>query len=203
MSSAPIGPPASSVRPVNALFPLRLPMAVLAATVLFAALLLYLSGRFAGSMEDTHSEIERGVNDVRIRLLRMHNREANMRADSEAYQELAQHGLLGPERRLEWVRVMSALPQASGLTRSDYQISPQRPFARFASDEGHELKLSARRISLQISAVHEGRLLSFLNRLEASTPGLLLLRSCDFDSNAGTTDDVHAHCKLDWITLDP
>jgi len=183
-----------------ALRPLQLPALVLAGVLAAAAMLLYASGRFAGAMEDAHSTLERQLTDANIHLQRLRTQEASFRSDAEAYGHLAVQGLQGPEQRLAWVHLLQTLPAELGIARADYQLAAQRPFARLPTDGGGPLRLSSTAITLQVEAVHEGRLLNFLQQLQARTPGLLVMRSCQLEPQLGT---VHASCALDWITLDP
>lgn len=188
------------IRRIEALSPLQLPVLVLIAVIAVATLLLYASGRFAGAMEDRHSELSHQLTDANVRLQRMRTHEASYRSDAEAYGSLAAHGLQGPEQRLAWVHLLQTLPAASGVQRADYQLSAQRPFARLPTDGGRPLQLSATTVNLQFEAVHEGRLLAFLQQLKERTPGMLVLRTCQLESQLGP---VHGSCSADWITLDP
>lgn len=187
-------------RRTDALLPLQLPAMVLAGVLAAAAMLLYASGRFAGAMEDAHSTLSHQLTDANIRMQRLRVQEASFRSDAEAFERLAAQGLQGPEQRLRWVHLLQTLPSEAGVSRADYQLSAQRPFARLPTDGGRPLGLSSTGIALQIEAVHEGRLLQFLQQLQARTPGLLVTRSCQLESRAGP---VRASCQLDWITLDP
>ena len=183
--------------------PLQLPVLVVAATLTAALLLLFATGRYEGAMEEAHSALERESNDAGIRLIRARNRDASFRTDGEVYRRLERQGLKGPEQRLRWVTLMETLPGEARLGRSSYQLDAQRPYARIAGDEGGQLRFSATRVTLDLEAAHEGRLLDFLARLETRVPGLLVTRSCAFDANAPPLDQVRGHCVLDWITLDP
>ena len=180
--------------------PLRLPAAVLASALLLAGALVYGSGRFAGAMEDAHSALEHDLTEANIRLQRMRNQETNFRYDAAAYQQLEAQGLRGPEQRLAWVGLVATLEQQIGLTRVDYQLAMQRPYAVLPVESGPSLQLSATAITLHAEGVHEGRLLDFLEGLRKRTPGLLVLRSCRMEGQLGP---VRADCSLDWITLQP
>ena len=113
---------------------------------------------------------------------------------------LEAHGIRGPEQRLRWVDLMRQLPGETGVDHVSFQLAPQRPFARLPTDSGGPLQLSASAVTLQAEGIHEGRLLRFLEALQARTPGLLVIRACELERTAGP---VHANCSLDWITLDP
>jgi hypothetical protein len=184
----------------SSLQPLKFPAAVLTVTLALAAILLYGSGRFASAMEDAHSALEHQLTDANIRLQQLRNQEKSFRSDAEAFHKLELAGLKGPEQRLAWVDLLRSLPAETGVSRADYQLLPQRPFARLPTDSGGPLRLSATQINLQVEAAHEGRLLAFLDRLQSRTPGLLVTRSCQLE---GTQGPVRTSCTLDWITLDP
>ena len=182
------------------LVPLKLPALVLAGVIGLAILLLYASNRYEGAMEDAHSEVAGQLTDANIRLQRLHTQEASFRSDAEAFRRLEAQGVRGPEQRLRWVSLMQHLPDETGVAQLSFQLAAQRPFARLPTDSGGPLRLSATAVSLQLEAVHEGRLLRFLEMLQARTPGLLVVRACQLESSTGP---VRANCSLDWITLDP
>ena len=182
------------------LIPLKLPALVLAGVIALAVLLLYASSRFSGSMQDAHSEVAGRLTDANIRLQRLHSQEASFRSDAEAFRRLEAQGVRGPEQRLRWVDLMQHLPEETGVGQASFQLAAQRPFARLPTDSGGPLQLSATAVSLQLEAAHEGRLLRFLEALQARTPGLLVVRACQLESGSGP---VRASCNLDWITLDP
>ena len=186
----------------KSLAPLHLPLLVLLVTLAGAALLVFGASHFAGSMEDSQSRLEHDLNEARIRKMQARNREAGFRTDADTYHQLMLRGLRGPEQRLTWVDETGALARQFGLSRSDYQLAPQRPFAQVASDEGKVVRIHATRVTLSLDAPHEGRLLGFLQALDARIPGLLLARQCQFDSSGGDVPLVHASCSLDWLTLD-
>ena len=184
----------------DALRPLQLPALVLAGVLAGAAMLLYASGRFASAMEDAHSALDHQLTDANIHLQRLRSQEASFRSDAEAFSRLAAQGLQGPEQRLRWVKLLQTLPAELDVTRADYQLAAQRPFALLPTDGGAPLRLSSTGVTLQIEAAHEGRLIRLLQQLQTRTPGLLVLRSCQIDAQQGP---VRASCTLDWITLDP
>ncbi len=183
--------------------PLRLPLLVLAVTLGMSALLDYASGQFAGNMEAVQSRLQQDLHDVRLRQMQARNREASFRVDAETYGQLERRGLVGPEQRLAWVALVRRLSAAQGLSRSDFQLAAQRPYARLASDEGGSLRLSASRSSLTLEAAHEERILAFLDDLMAAAPGLLLLQGCQMEAARAASVLVTARCNLDWITLEP
>jgi hypothetical protein len=182
------------------LVPLKLPALVLASVIGLAILLLYASGRYSGAMEDAHSEVAGRLTDANIRLQRLHSQEASFRSDAEAFGRLEAQGVRGPEQRLRWIDLMRQLPAEAGVARASFQLAAQRPYARLPTDSGGPLRLSATAVSLQLEAVHEGRLLRFLDALQTRTPGLLVVRACQLEGGSGP---VRASCNLDWITLDP
>ncbi len=189
-------------RPKPSIAPLHVPLLVLLVTLACAALLDYATSRFLTDMEDSQSRLEHDVSETRIRKLQIRNREASFRADADAFRQLELRGIRGPEQRLAWVAITEALAREFRLSRSDYQLAAQRPFAQIATDEGKVVRLNASRVAVSLDAAHEGRLLGFLQGLDARVPGLLLARQCQFDSSGGDTPLVHANCSLDWVTMD-
>lgn len=185
-------PPRHSLRP---------PLLALGIALGLAGLLVLAAGHFSGQIEDNQSVLVRTLADARIHLQHLRTREASFRADAEAYAQLVQRGVEGPEQRVAWATLAGTQARRHGLTRADWQLGVQHPFGRYAAEDGRPITFSATRVQLQLEAPHEGRLLDFLDGLQVATPGWLVLRECQFDG--ATAGHVAARCTLDWMTLDP
>lgn len=140
------------------------------------------------------------------RLAQARQEEQEIRAKIARFAALEEQGLLGEERRLDWVEGIRRIQQARRLYELQYEIAPQTPLEgpRGAS-ERYEFMQSTMRLQLQL--LHEGDLLGFLDELRQSVPAYVRVRSCTVErlpaaaASATLGPQLRADCQLDWITL--
>lgn len=133
--------------------------------------------------------------------------EQDIRAKIAAYQALDARGIIGPERRLDWVELMRKIQRERRLLGLEYEIQPRQPWLGNTST-GTGYRFMSSTVRVQIPLLHEGDLLHFLNDIEAQAAALVRLRSCKLQRNAAAapgsgslTPNLTAECQMEWITL--
>ena len=118
------------------------------------------------------------------------------------YEDLLRRGILGPERRLDWVEEIRRLAGKERLLDLRYELAPQQ-LLHGGAGSGYEFMSS--NMMLQIQLLHEGQLLDFLAELRARVPAYVRINSCKLerlpDIGSGQGPRLSAECSLDWITL--
>ena len=151
------------------------------------------------------------TNAVRLESLRMQtdarrlaSEEQEMRAKINDYQAIADRGIIGPERRLDWVELVRSTQRDRQLLGLDYEIQPQTSLSK--SNGSHTFMRSIMRVQLPL--LHEEDLLRFVGDLQAHAPAFVRVRSCRIGRGGGQPTDMdslpaqlQADCQLDWITL--
>lgn len=124
------------------------------------------------------------------------------------YSELAAHGVIGEERRTEWIEFMTRLKSARRIHHVKYAIEPQRVLPPTSGDPGMaDVELRASRAELDLKVAHEGDLLEFLSGLHRVPGAWLLPRACTLRRASGAAEDIgpasglHALCSMDFVTL--
>ena len=118
------------------------------------------------------------------------------------YEDLRRRGILGPERRLDWVEEIRRLTRKERLLDLRYELAPQQ-LLHDGAGSGYAFMSS--NMMLQIQLLHEEQLLDFLAELRARVPAYVRVNSCklerlpDIGSEQGPL--LSAECSLDWITL--
>lgn len=186
-------------------------------SVAFAATLLLASAGIVfatrGRLEDARQENRQAVaqrGDIQARLAHARDEEREIRARIFRYQELAERGILGRERRLDWVEDIAHIQAARRLIDVQYELSPQRPVGDDILPGGgsagsHEFMASTMRLRMQL--LHEGDLIGFLDDLKEGAQPLLIVRDCAMERLQGDVPGhapqarIAADCTLDWITL--
>jgi hypothetical protein len=139
------------------------------------------------------------------RLARTRQEEREARDHVELYQRLKDLGILGDERRLEWVETLARIRTTRGLAELRYQVERQKVLKTLPGNPMLELRSSTLRVELAL--LHEGDLLGFLADLRDSGNAYYSVRQCsvtrtaDAVPAASVAPRLRATCQVDLITL--
>jgi len=124
-----------------------------------------------------------------------------------AFKRLEREGIVGPERRLDWIESLRDDAARLKLPSLRYQISAQAPYKPVLDLPLGALRLYRSNMRLSIGLLHEDDLLRLLSAVDRDAPGLFQLSKCDI-SRVGTelsldpdTANLRAECDLRWLTL--
>lgn len=134
--------------------------------------------------------------------LHAHEEAETIRANIATFQNLQARGVLGQERRLDWVERLNAIRDARHLPSLRYELAPQ---IHGASDvTASTIMVSPMKATLGV--LHEQDLIGFLDDLQTTVPAHVRTRHCHIAR--GSTSDTStngalliAECDLDWMTL--
>ena len=124
-----------------------------------------------------------------------------------AYRSLESVGVIGEERRLEWIETLRAAAAQVGLPSLRYRIEPRVAYeAEPDLDTGDHGAFSTV-VRIEAGLVHEGDLERMLRELAAADAGLFHIERCgvrrsgpEFLMRPGAIN-LSAECDLRWITL--
>lgn len=114
------------------------------------------------------------------------------------YQDIAAHGFIGNERRLDWVEQIRKIRTQRKLLDVQYELAPQQSIGGKAG-----IEIFASNMKLQMQLLHEEDLLNFIGDLRGAVPAYLRIRSCNIERlepAANTVAQLKAECSIDWIT---
>jgi hypothetical protein len=162
------------------------------------------------SGEKIYKESIAARNDVRAKLARARDEQAELRDKIGRFQALLDRGLIGPEQRLDWVETLARIKVARRIHRLEYDFAPQRPVDATilpggAGAGGFDIMASQMRMNAQF--LHEGELLGLIDEIRASVRALIQIRSCTLEripvnpADRGNPAQLKAECTLEWITL--
>ena len=188
----------------------RLQYSVLAALLMViigaGAVYFALNASSAAARQLLSAQTERDDADRKLRRARLE--EDDIRDKSLTFNQLKARGIIGDERRLEWVELVRAIRQKRQLLELQYEIAPQRPLDALPG-AGYAFFASA--MKLQLKLLHEEDLTRLLADLREQASALVRVRSCDVSrlpvglseptSASGVQAKLQADCLLDWITL--
>lgn len=130
---------------------------------------------------------------------------AQVEAGNAYYRDLMARGVVGTERRLDWVQQISRIKETRRLPDMEYELAPQQavvePDAMPMKVGRYEFRTSTMR--LHIGLLHEGDLLDFFDELGKSVPAIPRVRACRVErlAEASPAARLNADCSIDWITL--
>lgn len=144
------------------------------------------------------------VREANARLDTVRRERDNLAESAEVFRDLAERGILGGERRLDMIEMVSGLRKRYQLSALDYEIAPQRPLpnASFGA-----VDVLSSRVKLRMRALHEGDILGLLESLAQAPRGLYPIERCmmrrldEGAVNQPLHARVEAECTLHWITL--
>ena len=147
--------------------------------------------------------------EVQTKLASATEEEREIKANLQQYQALAARGIVGEEKRLDWIDTITAIKNERQLFNIGYSIEPQKPldYPGFAAGGGVNFLVS--RVKIEIQLLHEEDLLNFIADLAKRGRSYLAVRSCDVQridrssSGGGTTlaPRLKAACVFDLITI--
>lgn len=138
---------------------------------------------------------------------RVRSEENEIRQKSATFAALQQRGIVGEEKRLEWVELLKDIRDKRRLIDLQYEIAPQRALDPLPSGaaKGFAFYSSSMRVNLKL--LHEEDLVRLLGDLRRQATALIQVKSCKVarlphgPGESGTHGQLQAECEIDWTTL--
>lgn len=168
----------------------------------------------AGGALRFHAEASRGyereksrLESVRSRFRTIDEQKRQIETWLPAYRSLEASGVIGEERRLEWIETLRAAAARVGLPSLRYRIEPRAEFAAEPGlDTGGHGAFSTV-VRIEAALVHEGDLERLFGELAGADAGLLRIERCGIRRSGPEllmrpgAVNLSAQCDLRWITL--
>jgi hypothetical protein len=138
------------------------------------------------------------------RYAQVDNEKRDIRNFQRRFVELRQRGLVGDERRLEWLDAIRQTQDQLKLPPLSYEIEPQQVVQLEAPLDLGEFQLRGSRMRLHMELLHEVDLFNFFQNLREHS--YFAVQDCSIKRLgvvAGTpgASTLGADCTLNWITL--
>lgn len=157
-------------------------------------------------LEEAAALLERDA--ARLRLAHAETEKEEIRQYQPQFIELRRRGLVGPERRLDWVEAIRQIQEQRRLLPLTYEIDVQQPYRLETSLPTGDYALLGSRMVLHMDLLHELDLLNFLSDLRLN--GTFAVQECVIRRTAGAAaapgvlaPALDADCTLNWLTLTP
>lgn len=181
---------------------------------LFVFLLVLMTGAGALWSADHHLKqlereqqlAERRLNEVVTKLTQVTTERENITQFSPRYQDLLARGIVGEERRLDWVEGIERIREQQQIFSMRYTISPQKNFSAAPNLTAQNFELKASDMELELNLLHEDKLFGFLDDLRREAVGFYLVDHCKVSRIAPAMEmryapQLKAECRLNWLTL--
>jgi hypothetical protein len=187
---------------------LQTPLVVLVAVLLAAAAAVYYTDSL---LREADRRLERQQAQLREAISRLQKsgeeRQIIVR-HLEDYRRLERAGLIGEEKRINWLDGLRLANQQTELFGVDYQIAAQRPYPHAADLNPGKLALYQSVMRLRFRLLHEEDLMRFFHALRGAGAGAFTVDECALTRlDTGTTvryqPNLTADCELSWITMRP
>lgn len=155
---------------------------------------------------------QRQRNAAASRYAHLDNEKRDIRDFQQRYSELRERGLIGEERRLEWVDAIRQVQESRQLPPLSYEIDPQQPVRLESALDLGEYTLYGSRMRLHMELVQDMDLFDFFADLHER--GFFALQDCSIKRLASAAQaqatpgrtgapTLGADCTLNWITMAP
>jgi hypothetical protein len=183
------------------------PAVVAAFLVAVGAVAIVLSQQMLqkGRAEQTKATADREA--AQNRLARTTDEEREIREKLVDYQKLRSRGLIGEERRADWVERIAEIKSARKLFDVKYTIEPQRPADYPGLAAAGDVEFLASQMKVVLALLHEEDLFRFIEDLRGALSSHVLVRSCTVSRLEGTAADrgvgprLRADCTIDLVTI--
>ena len=124
------------------------------------------------------------------------------------YYQLEQLGMVGKERRLNWVDTLRASVKSLEVPHMHFQFAPQRVLQKNIISAGSNLVVNTSRMKLDAGLLHEVDLLRLFSELEHQVTGMFHIDSCAIELIgkeiifSADHSNLNVSCDLQWFTID-
>ena len=186
---------------------LRLPLAACAALTLAGVACYLAADDYLRETKKLGAAMSAQRAEVQTRLASTNEEEREIRANLQQYQALAARGIVGEEKRLDWIDTITAIKNERRLFGIGYSIEPQKELDYPGFAPGGGVKFVVSRVKIEIQLLHEEDLLNFIDDLAKRGRSYLSVRACDVQradrGGGGTTlaPRLRASCGFDLIPI--
>jgi hypothetical protein len=186
---------------------LRLPAAALAISAVVAVAMVNISSNNLSRVDSELRGYETALQEARSRYQRWGEEREIIVRYLPLYQRLEQQGLVGAERRINWLEGLRLANAQAGLFGVDYQLGVRESFPLADKSSPIASRIHHSPMRLTFGLVHEGDLLRFFRALGAQQAGFFSLTGCTLDRGGRTSApeprqvNINAQCQLSWVTI--
>lgn len=168
---------------------------------------VYVSNGMLHEAQQSKITADQEWSDAVRKLERTKNEQEDLQGYYHQYQHLVKQNIIGKEKRLDWIESIEKIRTRLKIFSVKYRLDPQKKLDIKGNDlSGSSFDLYRSTMTLDLSLLHEGQLLNFIDILSEEVKGMYMLDSCiltrnDLVRRLKFTPNIEAECTLGWITL--
>jgi hypothetical protein len=143
------------------------------------------------------------------RVAKATSEEREIRENLAQFQRLVAWGMVGDEKRLDWVESIAQIRAQRKLFKINYDIEAQRTLDYPGVASAGGLEFMSSRMKLELPLLHEEDLLNFLTDLQSAGKAYVSTRKCVLEraereapqGGRGMVPRLKSDCQLDMITI--
>lgn len=188
---------------------IRLSLAAAVLMVAVGAAAVYASLQMLQAEKKNHAAAQARRAESQNKLVRARDEEQELKQKIARYNALVSNGIIGEERRLEWVELIRRIRSERKLFDIEYEVIPQGAIdASILPGASGSYEFLSSTMLMKLKLLHEEDLLNFLADLRASAGVFLRVRKCDVERLPRSSGEIRgvpaqlaADCTIDWITI--
>ena len=176
-------------------------------SLILGVIAVYVSDEVLNEAQQSKITADQEWSDAVRKLERTKNEQEDLQGYYHQYQNLVEQNIIGEEKRLDWIESIEKIRNRLNIFSVKYKLDPQETLDMTGTGlPGSSFDLHRSSMTLGLSLLHEGQLLSFIDALSEEAKGMYLLDSCiltrnDLIRKLKFTPNLEAECTLGWITL--
>jgi hypothetical protein len=190
---------------------LRVPLITLVATLVAAALMIFVSAAVLDSARQLLVKRDSELRQARLKIQNAGEEKEMISRYLASYQQLARAGFVGEEQRITWLDSLRGANEEARIFGVEYDLSAQRPYAYAAEFNVGSLLLQESVMHLKFGMLHEEDLPRFLDALARRGGGFFTVDDCtvrrmkggELEARVQVEANLAADCNLRWLTLKP
>ena len=188
---------------------LRNALILLLISVVISGGVLSSSFYFWEKMDHIHKRERSALFGVRGQYQNIDEEEKIIQRYLPLYRDLESRGVIGQERRLDWIDTLRQASKRVELPMLRYVIDSQNIYRpEFVVPNG-TFKIYSSSMRLDLGLLHEGDLETLFADLDANAVGLYTVSNCDLTRNHRKREfvkradaiNLKAECRLRWLTI--
>ncbi|MDP2785981.1 MAG: hypothetical protein Q8O38_15515 [Sulfurimicrobium sp.] len=187
---------------------MRIALILLALSIVTGLGLHFGGSLFERRHQEQHAQAQQRLDAARQNRARTATEQENIRRYLAPYQALLAARQIGEERRLDWIDALGRSREQRKFFPMEYDIAARRPYTFTGLPSANALTISASRMNIKFSLLHEGDLFTLLNDLHTRKAGLFALDHCEITRNPQEkgkplqlAQNLVAECSLDWLSV--
>ncbi|MGB1799523.1 MAG: hypothetical protein ACPHLK_01695 [Gammaproteobacteria bacterium] len=187
---------------------LKTPLVMLCVCLVIASALIGTAYYFNSSMEKEFKNNRSIFQSISRRYLDVDQEEKVLRENYPKFVALYNQGIIGQERRLNWIESLRKAGEVIGLPSLSYSIKSQEGYVPEYPINYSSYALYRSSMELNLGLLHEGDLFKFIDYINKNADGIYTISECDFKKGANEVSyekgkaNVSVTCLLYWITID-